>query len=102
EASSATALTTAFYGRSSARQVPRLTRRRSEGIDVAADEDRPRLYILPDQRFESDIDWLARRILLQVFRGGSVDTAKLLEEYIEPINDALQRIFRGNTATSLV
>jgi predicted ATPase len=101
DASSATTLKTAFYGRSSSRQVPQLTRRRSEGIDVAADEDRPRLYILPDQRFENDIDLLARRILIQVFRGDSFDAAKLKEDYIEPINDALQRIFRGNAATSL-
>jgi predicted ATPase len=101
DASSATAVKTAFYGRSASRQVPQLTRRRSEGIDVATDEDRPRLYILPDLRFENDIDLLARRILIQVFRGGSVDVAKLREDYIEPINDALQRIFRGDAATSL-
>jgi predicted ATPase len=95
------AMWSAFYGRSSLRQVPRLTRRRSEGIDVAADEDRPRLYILPDQRFENDIDLLAKRILVQVFRGDSFDAARLREDYIDPINDALQRIFRGDAATSL-
>jgi predicted ATPase len=92
----------AFYGRSSSRQVPRLTRRRSEAIDVMSDEDRPRLYILPDQRFENDIDLLAQRILRQVFRGASVDTTELRARYIEPINEALGRIFRGDAATSLV
>ena len=101
EAPSGNWMASAFYGRSSSRQTPRLTRRRSEAIDVAADEDRPRFYILPDQRFENDIDLLAKLILRQVFRGASVDTTELRARYIDPINEALGRIFRGDAATSL-
>lgn len=90
----------AFYGRSASRQVPQLTRRRSEAIDVAADEDRPRRYILPDQRLENDIDLVSSRILDEVFRGNS-DAASLREEYIGPINDAFRRIFSSSAAAPL-
>jgi predicted ATPase len=103
DASSAAALKSAFYGRSSLRQVPQLTRRRSERIDVAADEDRPRLYILPDQRLENDIDVLTRRILRQVWHDSfDATVTDLRATHIEPINDALRRIFRGNASTNLV
>jgi predicted ATPase len=92
----------AFYGRSSSRQVPQLARHRAHAVDVAADEDRPLLYILPDQRFENDIDLVTSRILDEVFRGEDFDAAKLRQEYIDPINDALLRIFRGDASTSLM
>lgn len=102
DASSAAALKTAFYGRSSSRQVPQLTRIRSQSVDVELDEDRPRLYILPDQRFENDLDLVTSRILDEVFRGEDFDAAKLRREYIDPMNDALRRIFGADVATSLV
>jgi energy-coupling factor transporter ATP-binding protein EcfA2 len=99
--SSGTALGSAFYGRSASRQVPQLTRRRSQPLNVELDEDRPRLYILPDPRFENDIDLVTGRILAEVFRGNDFDAATLRHEYIDPINDALQRIFRSSAASSL-
>jgi predicted ATPase len=96
DARSSEALVSGFYGRSSSRQFPQLTPRGSESLDVAVDQDRPRLYILPDQRFKNDIDLVIGRILEAAFQGNFDAT-----EYIEPINEALRRIFRGDSGTSL-
>ena len=83
----------AFYGRSSLRQVPRLTRTTSQEFDIASDTDRPRFYIDRDNRFENDIEILAQQILDEVFNGDDFDAQQLKEEYLQPINRSLNRIF---------
>lgn len=91
-----------FYGRSAFRQVPQLTRTGQGGqIDFRTDSDRPRLYIERDQRFENDIDVLTRRILEEVFSGTDFDSHKLTEQYVTPLNNALERIFGSDPATAL-
>lgn len=91
-----------FYGRSSLRQVPKLTRTgQGVNVDISNDSDRPRQYTLRDERFENDIDYLTQVILEEVFTGSDFDSKKLKEDYINPLNDALHRIFGDKPDTSL-
>ncbi len=93
---------TLFYGRSAFRQVPQLTRTgQGANTDYLDDADRPKLYIERDQRFENDIDALTARILEEVFTGTDFDAQKLREQYITPLNQALARVFGGESATTL-
>ncbi len=87
---------TTFYGRSSLRQIPRLSRTSlgaSSSFDLANDSDRPLTYIDRDNRFENDIEILAQQILDEVFNGDDFDAQQLKEEYLQPINRSLYRIF---------
>jgi len=84
-----------FYGRSSLRQVPRLSRTGIQGFDLEKDQDRPRTYIERDNRFENDIEILTQQILDEVFAGDDFDSKKLKENYLTPINESLQCIFGG-------
>ncbi|MBI1761603.1 MAG: AAA family ATPase [Acidobacteria bacterium] len=94
---------TAFYGRSALRQVPRLTRTGPQtSIEIEHDRDRPRLYIELDQRFENDLDVVTGKILKEVFNGGRFDSDELKTRYINPINQALERVFGAKPPTSLV
>ncbi|MDR3695822.1 AAA family ATPase [Mucilaginibacter sp.] len=83
-----------FYGRTSARQVPRLTRRTlGEGNFIfEKDTDRPRMFIDRDNRFENDIEKVASSILTDVFKG-NVSTEAIKESYINPLNKAFENIF---------
>jgi hypothetical protein len=92
-----------FYGRSAFRQLPRLTRTAIGGQSILldTDEDRPRQYIEYDQRFENDIDILAERIVQEIFIDRKYDAGEISNRYIEPINQALGRIFKTDPATSL-
>ncbi len=92
-----------FYGRSAVRTVPRLTGTSIGGKQnvITQNSDRPRLYIDIDQRFENDIDILAEQIVTEIFIEGKFEADELRKRYIEPINEALQRIFKTDTTTSL-
>nr|WKN39206.1 AAA family ATPase [Tunicatimonas sp. TK19036] len=90
-----------FYGRSSLRQIPKLTKKSTENFNLAADSDRPRQYIERDNRFENDIEILTQKILEEVFNGSDFDSKKLKERYLEPINQSLFRIFGGLEAPLL-
>ncbi|MFP4095960.1 MAG: AAA family ATPase [Cyclobacteriaceae bacterium] len=91
---------TAFYGRSSLRQIPQLTSKKIE-INVEADSDRPLRYTDRDNRFENDIEILTQKILEEVFKGTDFDSKKLKEKYLQPINNSLFRIFGGVEAPLL-
>ncbi|MCI0390224.1 MAG: AAA family ATPase [Acidobacteria bacterium] len=93
-----------FYGRSAFRQVPQLTRTAIGGRAnlLESDDDRPRLYIQLDQRFENDVDILAEKIVQEIFIDGRFDAEEIRNRYILPINEALSRIFKTDPATSLV
>lgn len=85
-----------FYGRTSFRQISRLTKT-VLGSELATqnDADRPKIYIDRDERFENDIENMLRDILKNVF--SSVDSSKYIrEKYIQPINQALHKIFNNN------
>ena len=95
--------TNAFYGRSALRQIPKLQKKgRVNGINISADQDRPKRYIDRDERFENDIDAIALRILEEVFDADSFDSRQLREKFIEPLNGSLKRIFGPEPATSLI
>ena len=92
-----------FYGRSSLRQVPRLTRTQSnQGTDSEPDKDsdRPLYYIDRDNRFENDIDRVSRQIITEIFRGDA-SGRQIRGRYVQPINEALSRVFGGNDTTAL-
>jgi len=93
----------AFYGRSSLRQVPQLTRMtlwQGGAVNFEKDSDRPRMYIERDKRFENDLDKTAELILKDVFQSRQY-ASQIVERYINPINEAFSRIFGENNGTQL-
>ena len=90
----------AFYGRSSFRTIPELRDSRRGAMDIADDGDRPRRYIDHDTRFETDISQMTRRVLEEVW-GPKFDSDTLKARFVDPINDALARIFANGSATNL-
>jgi len=93
----------AFYGRSSLRQVPQLTRMtlwQGGAVSFEKDSDRPRMYIERDKRFENDLDKTAELILKDVFQSRQY-ASQIVERYINPINEAFSRIFGENNGTQL-
>lgn len=92
---------TAFYGRSSLRQTPQLTKTSigQNGINIEKDEDSPALFILRDNRFENDIDNITRQILADVFKEGGINTTEIRNRYINPINLGLDNIFKDTKQT---
>jgi energy-coupling factor transporter ATP-binding protein EcfA2 len=82
-----------FYGRTSFRQTPKLTRTASGQVYVNfhLDSDRPDTFIDHDNRFENDIEKVSSSILTDLF--GKNSTQEILETYINPINRALENVF---------
>ena len=91
----------AFYGRSSLRQIPVLSITSAQNFDITQDTDRPRQYIDRDNRFENDIEILTWQILDEVFSGSNFDAKKLKNQYLQPINNSLYRIFSSLQAPLL-
>lgn len=94
--------TTSFYGRTSFRQIPRLTRT-SLGqsiFDIDKDSDRPKFFIDKDNRFENDIEKITEIILKEFFRGKQ-SNEQIRERYINPINTALKNILGEGNGTKL-
>ncbi len=85
-----------FYGRTSFRQISRLTKTvLGSDLTTQNDADRPKTYIDRDERFENDIENMLRDILKNVF--SSIDSSKYIKEkYIYPINQALHKIFNND------
>jgi len=95
---------TTFYGRTALRQIPMLNRtyigkgaKKIHPNDTG--NDRPRLYIDRDERFENDIEKITERALLGLFRGEK--TEDLLGSLVEPINAAFVRVFGNQPETAL-
>jgi len=91
----------AFYGRTSFRQVPKLTRTVSGQVNVSfeKDSDRPKTFNDRDSRFENDIERIASSILSDVFKRDSTET--IIENYINPINRAFENVFGADGATTI-
>ena len=89
----------AFYGRSSFRTVPELRATR-ESVDVRADSDRPRRFIEFDTRFEADVARITENVLREVW-GADFDADTMKARFVDPVNDALARVFGTSSATSL-
>lgn len=91
-----------FYGRTSFRQIPQLTRKSlgKSNIDFENDSDRPRYFIDRDSRFENDIEKITETILREIFRSENSKEG-IKEKYIEPINKSLLNIFGEESATKI-
>ena len=84
-----------FYGRTSFRNIPRLTRTalgQGGQIDFEKDSDRPHFFIERDNRFENDIEKITEIILKDVFLS-SRSNEQIKEKYIIPVNIAFANIF---------
>lgn len=90
----------AFYGRSSLRTVPELRRRSGLAADLPADADRPQRSIEWDTRFEADVSHVTTQILRVVW-GERFDSEQMKARFLEPINDAMGRVFGNGGATAL-
>ena len=90
----------AFYGRSSLRTVPVLRYRPDAAADLPADADRPQRSIEWDTRFEADISHVTARILREVW-GERFDSEQMKARFLDPINDAMARVFGHGDATDL-
>jgi len=92
-----------FYGRTSFRQVPRLTRTslgQGGHFDFEKDSDRPKFFIERDNRFENDVEKVTEIILKEFFRSGK-SNEQIRQKYIDPINNALKNIFGEGNGTKL-
>jgi len=95
---------TALYGRTSFRQIPRLTRTslgQGGQVDFEKDSDRPKFFIERDNRFENDVEQITEVILKEVFRSQQSSEQIIQQKYIIPINSALERIFGNENGTKL-
>ncbi len=92
---------TGYYGRTSFRQVPRLTKTQlGTGENVLNDADKPDSFIDRDIRFENDLEHLFGKLLKEFFRSDS-DKSEIKETVIYPINQAFDRIFNKENGTRL-
>ena len=97
-----------FFGRSSNRVVPQAKPVSDAENVLLRDSDGPELFILPDERFNTDLELYVARIekaLREAFIAEKRDEApEIRKELIEPLNDALLRVFgdRENLAPQLV
>lgn len=92
-----------FYGRTSFRQIPRLTRTalgQGGTVDFLKDTDRPKFFIDRDNRFENDIEKMTETILNEFFTSNQTNE-QIKKKYIEPINKALENIFGNYNGTKL-
>ncbi|GEP97182.1 AAA family ATPase [Chitinophaga cymbidii] len=89
-----------FYGRTSFRQIPRLTRLAlgSQNVQIERDSDRAASFIDRDERFENDLEHLFGKLLKEFFRSND-DKSEIKERIINPINEALFRIFNKSSDT---
>lgn len=86
-----------FFGRSSVRIVPRATAVNSPENQLLRDADGPEEFILPDQRFNTDLQLYVSTIdsaLREAFIAQKLDEApEVRAQQIEPLNEALLRVF---------
>ncbi len=92
---------TSFYGRTSFRQIPRLTRNRlGGGTNIQLDDDRAASFIDKEERFENDLEHLFGKLLKEFFRTEN-DKSQIKKDVIDPVNESLVRIFGSQGETSL-
>ncbi len=91
-----------FYGRTSFRQIPRLTKTSlgNTNFNIENNSDRPKVFIDRDTRFENDLEHIFGKLLKEFFRT-SEDISEIKSKIIDPINEALERIFNKENGTKL-
>jgi AAA15 family ATPase/GTPase len=97
-----THLRNTFYGRSSIKQVSKLTRTSfgKDSVSFEIDSDRPDTFIDRDNRFENDIEKVTLLILADVFERDTT-TEKIKESYINPINRSFENVFGADESTGI-
>lgn len=92
---------TPLYGRTSFRQIPRLSRTQlGQKFDIKSDNDRPHSFIDRDERFENDLEFLFGKLLREFFRKDQ-DKSEIKNNVIKPINDSFDRIFLKDNGTKI-
>jgi energy-coupling factor transporter ATP-binding protein EcfA2 len=85
-----------IYGRSSLRVVPSL-RQNSTTADVVLNRDAPNRLIDLDERFHTDAalftSSINKALREPLFKNEQADLATIAQQFIEPINSALTRVF---------
>jgi AAA15 family ATPase/GTPase len=91
-----------FYGRSSFRQIPRLTRTNlgDANFSIENNSDRPISFIDRDERFENDVENILGKLLKEFFRTDD-NKSEIKKNVIDPINESLNRIFNKENGTKL-
>jgi AAA ATPase domain len=90
-----------FYGRTSFRQVPRLTRTSlGTNFTIDGDGDRASSFIDRDERFENDVEHILGKLLKDFFRTDD-SKSEIKKSIIDPINESLNRIFNKENGTKL-
>jgi AAA15 family ATPase/GTPase len=91
-----------FYGRSSFRQIPKLTRTGlgNSTFNIDENSDRPASFIERDLRFENDLEHIFGKLLKEFFRTTD-DKSEIKKTIIDPINESLNRIFNKENGTKL-
>jgi AAA15 family ATPase/GTPase len=91
-----------FYGRTSFRQIPRLTKTSlgNQTFDIEKNSDRPKAFIDRDIRFENDIENILGKLLKEFFRTDD-SKSEIKKSVIDPINESLDRIFNKENGTKL-
>ncbi len=94
-----------FYGRSSMRVVPRNEQVRVWEGFAANNTDAPKEFILPDLRFNADVqmytETISRLIREPVFADVDVKPREIFDEQIRPLNEALLRVFGDDPAIAI-
>jgi AAA15 family ATPase/GTPase len=96
--------TSPLYGRTSFRQIPRLTRTamgQGGNIDFEKDSDRPHYFIDRDERFENDVERIIDSIIQSVFLSDDKLVSEIREKFIHPLNKAFANIFGASNGTRL-
>ena len=86
----------AFYGRSSFRTVPILDAHTRSPKDLTKDADRPQRFIEQDMRFATDVSQITENIL-HGSMGRAIRSDTMRARFTDPINEALERIFRASS-----
>lgn len=90
-----------YYGRTSFRQMPRLKRTiLGNSADINNDSDKPYSFIDLDERFENDLEHIFGKLLKEFFRSDE-DKSEIKNQFVLPINQALDRIFSKDNGTKL-
>ena len=93
-----------FYGRSSIRIVPEITKVANPNL-IKEDLDRPQKYIQNDIRFINDVyrytQNISEALREPVFQGKQADTLQIFRTFIEPLNNSLRNIFGEDKQTNI-
>ncbi len=90
-----------YYGRTSFRQIPQLTRKQlGTDFNIRSDSDKPYYFINRDERFENDLEHIFGKLLKEFFQTDT-DKSEIKDKVINPINNAFERIFGDQNGTKL-